>query len=89
MTCKHSEFKATVEVAKVEDVPGLVYVDLAVACRDCGEPLVFHGAPMGHSAYRVMIEFGGHALRAPATIDGATVPDGLPGFVISERGGTA
>lgn len=78
MTCPHNNFKATVEVAKFDDLPGKYMAHVSVKCTDCGLPMQFKGLPFG-------LRMDGAALSADATeLRVAMVPQGQAPTVMQQ-----
>ena len=46
MACKHMNFAANVEVARLED-SGRFMADITIKCSECGEPFQFVGLEAG------------------------------------------
>lgn len=46
MTCKHMNFEASVEVARIED-KGRFMAEVRIKCTDCGTPMQFMGLKPG------------------------------------------
>ena len=46
MTCKHMNFHATVNVARLEDIGGFS-ADITIKCQDCDKPFQFLGLEPG------------------------------------------
>lgn len=46
MTCKHMNFAASVQVARIED-KGRFMAEIRIKCTDCGTPMQFMGLKPG------------------------------------------
>lgn len=92
MSCAHEDFEAEVDVHRlVESEPEVrgLSADVRIRCRECGEPMVFVGAPVGLLPSRPTINVDGTELRAPLRPQSADphFGMGLPGFAARIREG--
>lgn len=63
-TCKHEQFFAQVNVARIEDTGGF-YADVTVKCVECDTPFHFVGVPGGLSPREPRCDPFALELRAP------------------------
>ena len=68
MNCEHFNFKANVNVARIEHTdnqPMTFSADITINCADCGEKFHFIGVDYGYSPLQPMLSANGLEMRAP------------------------
>lgn len=69
--CEHTNFTASVSVARLSEEDGGVITgysaDLKICCADCGLPFQFIGVPNGYSPFEPKASIDNEELRLPIT----------------------
>lgn len=82
--CEHQRFAAQVDVNRIEDRPGFLWVDLSVRCTECGRSVIFTGLERGISGETPTISrIDGTVASLPAFVHGQRPESTPPGFKVS------
>ena len=84
--CKHLDFKAEVDVNRLQAEEGGPVTNYSasvrIACADCGMQFEFAGFGVGMSMYEPLCNVDGTEVHLPIKEPGHTIPEGLPGYRI-------
>ena len=69
-TCRHMNFKANVNVARLED-SGRFMADVRITCTDCGLPFQFNGLPAGLATNGAAVSVDGLEARLSISPQGS------------------
>jgi len=84
--CKHQNFEANCEMARIEDI-GRFVLHVRVRCSACGVPMRFLGLPLGLDYNSATVRFDGTEARLAVYPAGETVPPihGVEGYSIRKE----
>ncbi len=68
--CKHEEFRASVRVARLEDIGGFM-AEIRVECAQCGLPFEFQGLEPGVDLHGARVSIDGQEANIAITPKGS------------------
>jgi hypothetical protein len=84
MKCEHKNFRAEVDVNRLED-SGAFMADIRIFCTECDLPFVFRGIEAGLSFEKPMASITGQELHAPIHPKDSVIFPTVPGYRIKAQ----